>query len=46
MRQAWPDLLGLPFNEPVGWLAVAEAARTAAGRARFVLGGVKGRVLR
>lgn len=46
IRQAWPGLGTLPFNEPLGLLAVREKMRAALGRTRFVLGGVKRQLLR
>lgn len=38
IRQAWPELLREPFNEPVGWAAARLGVRSALGRLRSVLG--------
>jgi len=46
IRQGWPELLALPFNQPMGWLAVKMRARTLQGRVRFHLGGLRRRLFR
>ena len=38
----WPELLGVPFNEPQGWLHLVRLA----GQARFHLGGIRRRWFR
>jgi len=45
IRQGWPELLSLPFNQPMGGLAVKVRARRLADMARFQLGRLRRRLL-
>ena len=44
IQQGWPELLDLPFNQPMGWLAAKARMRALPGKARFHLGGLRRRL--